>query len=153
MKKEGHIIQKLFFLKKYFNSLYSHCLSVTKEKYSKYVLAKPSLKIGTANAICSLGLFRDYGLNYIFFRNKTFLFFKIESWNVCLKKNFVKPHKISTHSAHSENFYFHFFYPLSDWVEILWGFMKFFFKQMLKISAFYLEKQKSFIPKKNIFWP
>jgi hypothetical protein len=29
---------------------------------------KPSLKIGTANAICwnSLGLFRDYGLNYIF---------------------------------------------------------------------------------------
>ena len=45
--------------------------------------AKPSLKIGTANAICwnSLGLFRDYSLNYIFFRNKTFLFFKIESWN------------------------------------------------------------------------
>ena len=27
--------------------------------------------------------------------------------------NFVKPHKISTHS---EIFYFHFFYPLSDWV-------------------------------------
>ena len=46
-------------------------------------LFKPPLKIGTANAICwnSLGLFRDYGLNHIFFRNKTFLFFKIESWN------------------------------------------------------------------------
>jgi hypothetical protein len=29
--------------------------------------------------------------------------------------------------------------------------MKFFFKQMLKVSAFYLEKQKSFIPKKVIF--
>ena len=28
--------------------------------------------------------------------------------------------------------------------------MKFFFKQMLKVSAFYLEKQKSLIPKKNI---
>ena len=27
----------------------------------------------------------------------------------------------------------------------------FFFKQMLKVSAFYLEKQKSFIPKKYIF--
>ena len=27
------------------------------------------------------GLFRDYGLNHIFFRNKTFLFFKIENWN------------------------------------------------------------------------
>ena len=28
--------------------------------------------------------------------------------------------------------------------------MKFFFKQMLKVSASSLEKQKSFIPKKNI---
>ena len=28
--------------------------------------------------------------------------------------NFVKPHKISTHSAHLDNFFFHFFYPLSD---------------------------------------
>ena len=28
---------------------------------------------------------------------------------------------------------------------------KFIFKQMLKFSAFYLEKQKSFIPKKTIF--
>ena len=42
---------------------------------------------------------------------------------------------------------------LSEWaelVEILWGFMKLFFKQMLKISASYLEKQKSLIPKKYI---
>ena len=40
---------------------------------------KPSLKIGTANAICwnSLGLFRDHGLNYIFLGIKLFLFFKI----------------------------------------------------------------------------
>ena len=29
--------------------------------------------------------------------------------------------------------------------------LKFFFKQLLKFSAFYLEKQKSFIPKKNFF--
>ena len=29
--------------------------------------------------------------------------------------------------------------------------MKFFFKQILKVSAFYLEKQKSFIPKKEFF--
>ena len=34
-----------------------------------------------------------------------------------------------------------------------WGFMKFFFKQMLKVSALYLEKQKSFIPKKRLFRP
>ena len=38
----------------------------------------------------------------------------------------------------------------SEWVEILWDFTKFYFKQMLKISAVYLEKQKSFIPKKNV---
>ena len=29
--------------------------------------------------------------------------------------------------------------------------MKFNFKQMLEVSAFYLEKQKSFIPKKEYF--
>ena len=62
-----------------------------------------------------------------------------------------KPHKISTHLAFSENCYFHLFYRLSDWVEILWGFMKFNFKLNLKVSAFYLEKQKSFVTKKNIF--
>ena len=46
-----------------------------------------------------LGLFRDYGLDHIFFRNKTFLFFKIESWNfqnlfekvLFLKKIWSKP--------------------------------------------------------------
>ena len=40
---------------------------------------------------------------------------------------------------------------MSEWaegIEFLWGFKKFFFKQTLKDSAFYLEKQKSFIPKK-----
>ena len=30
--------------------------------------------------------------------------------------------------------------------------MKFIFKQMLKVSASYREKQKRFIPKKNIFY-
>ena len=34
-------------------------------------------------------------------------------------------------------------------VKILWGFKKFHFKQMLKVSAFYLEKQESFVPKKS----
>ena len=31
----------------------------------------------------------------------------------------------------------------AQWVEICWGFTKFFFKHMLKISAFYLVKQKN----------
>ena len=60
----------------------------------------------------------------------------------------VKPPKIFTHLVRSDNFYVPFFYPLSDCVEILRGFAQFFFKHMLKISAFYLEKQKSFISKK-----
>ena len=55
-----------------------------------------------------------------------------------MKKNFAIPYKISTHS---DNFYFHFFYKLSDWVEI-------FFKHVLKNSAFYLEKQKKFYSEK-----
>ena len=38
-----------------------------------------------------------------------------------------------------------FLFPFFLSVVWLWGFTKFFFKQMLKISAFYLEKQKSFI--------
>ena len=56
---------------------------------------KKSLKIRTANAIFwnYLGLFRDYGLEHIFFRNKTFLFFKIESseiFSIYLKKKFCE---------------------------------------------------------------
>ena len=39
---------------------------------------------------------------------------------------------------------------MAEWVEILGGFTKCNFKQILKISAFYLEQQKSFIPKKKI---
>ena len=38
----------------------------------------------------------------------------------------------------------------AEWVEILRGFTKFFFKKILKVSAFYLEKQKSVIPKNNM---
>ena len=62
-----------------------------------------------------------------FSKNKSFLFFKIESWNspetftICLKMNF-EPHKVSTHS---DNCYLHFFSWLFDWVEILWDFRKF----------------------------
>ena len=59
----------------------------------------------------SLGLSRDYGLKYIFLGIKLFCFSrqKAETFSICLKKNFVKSHKISIHSAHSDNFYFHFF--------------------------------------------
>ena len=48
---------------------------------------------------------------------------------------------------------FHFFHRLSVWIEILRGFTKLLFKQMLKVSDFYLEKQKKIIPKKIFFRP
>ena len=101
-----------------------------------------------------MDLYWRRGLKNIFFRNKTFLFFKIEIWNFqfLFQIEFGEPHKVSTHSAYSGNCYFHFFYRLSDSVDTLWGFTKFFFKPILKVSAFYFEKQKSFIPKKYFFW-
>ena len=37
---------------------------------------------------------------------------------------------------------------LSEWAESLQGLTKSLIKEMLKISAFYLDKQKSVIPKK-----
>ena len=59
------------------------------------------------------------------------VFFKIESWNFQhqFENNFLQLHKVSTHSVlqYLDNFYFHFFYSLSDWVEILWGFIKYIF--------------------------
>ena len=65
----------------------------------------------------------------------------------------MKPHKISTHSVYSDNCYFHFFL----WVVWLsWNFVRFhiiLFQTALKVSTFYLEKQKSFIPKKVFFKP
>ena len=65
-------------------------------------LLKTFGKIETASAIFRdyLGMFREQGQKNIFFRNKTFLFFKIESWNFqqLFEKIFMKPHKISTQS-------------------------------------------------------
>ena len=52
----------------------------------------------------------DCGLNHILFRNKTFLFYKIENWNFqhLFEKFFLKLHNIPTHSAHSDTCYFYF---------------------------------------------
>ena len=85
------------------NPFYNINLEKLNTLTSVYFLSKPSLKIGTANAICwnSLGLFRDYdGLNHIFLVIKLFCFSrqKAEIFSICLKKNFVKPHKFSTQS-------------------------------------------------------
>ena len=76
-----------------------------------------------------------------FFLNKTVLFFQIESWNFqhLFEKEFFKS---------SQNFNL-ISQPIEKmeiknfWIRwILWGFTKFFFKQMLKVLVFYLENKK-----------
>ena len=42
---------------------------------------------------------------------------------------------------------------MSEWAEILRGFMKYWIKGILKISDFYLDQQKSFIPKNVLSVP
>ena len=91
------------------------------------------------------------GTLQIFFRNRTFLFVKIDSWNfqylfdslfLETSQNFRSFGQLfSTHTKMSSK-------CLSEWAYNLQGFMKLYIKQLLKISAFYLDKQKSFIPKK-----
>ena len=100
-------------------------------------------KVGQQSAIYwnSLGLL-------CLFRNKTVLFFKIESWKFqhLFEINFGKPRKISTPLAHSDNCYFHPFCRLSHWVEILWSFTKVCYKRLLKVSwtikKFHSKKKK-----------
>jgi hypothetical protein len=58
-----------------------HGINIEHGRFDKKNKPKPSLTIRTTSAIFwdYLGMFRDYGQKIIFFRNKTFLFFKIES--------------------------------------------------------------------------
>ena len=76
------------------------------------ILSKPSLKTPSFGSILAVRL-----KNIFFFRNKTFLFF-----NFSLKLNFVKPHKISTYLAYSDNCYFHLFLSV---VWLSWNFARF----------------------------
>ena len=80
----------------------------------------------------------------------------------------MKPHKISTHSGHSDNCCSHFFYRLSDWVEILswnsfssrcWKFQLSFLKnkKVLFLKKYFLSRikyqnKKSFVYGPNFQW-
>ena len=73
------------------------------------------------------------------------MFFKIENWN--FQHLFEIKFRETSQNFNSFSLFwqlliFIFFSIGFDWVEILWGFMKFFFKQILKVSAFYLIKTK-----------
>ena len=91
-------------------------------------------KLGQQSAICwnSLGLFRDYGLYYLFFRNKTF-WFLIESWNFLglFEKEFREASRNFNSFSSFRQFLFPFFSihcPIIR-VEILRGFTKLVFKR------------------------
>ena len=72
------------------------------------------------------------------------MFFKIESWNFqhLFEIEFRETSQNFNSISSFRKLLFSFFYRFSDWLEILRDFMKFW--------KFYLEKQKSFIPK-NLF--
>ena len=65
---------------------------------------------------------------------------------------FFQDRKLKSSASVKKNFnsfrQFSFSFFLS--VDIFWGFTKFLFKQMLKISAFYLEKQKFYLKKYDL---
>ena len=120
-------------------------------KHRLLSILKTSRKIGTVKRhLLELSWpISEYDLNHISLGIKLCLFFKVES---CLfEKEFCQTSQNFNSFCSFSQFYFHYFYLMSYWIKILWGFTKFFFKQILKFSAFYLEKQKSFIPKKNFF--
>ena len=109
---------------------------------------KPSLEIGTANAICwnSLCLFRDYGLNHTFLGLNLFLFFKIISWN--LKHLFEKEFREISQNFNSIRQRIQKMEIEIVWMS--WNFVRFhkiLFQTDAESFSFYLEKQKSFIPK------
>ena len=83
-------------------------------------------KLGHQSAICwnSLGLYRDYSLNNIFSRNKTFLFFKIESWNFqdLFEKEFRETSQNFISFSSFRQFLFPFFLSV---VWLSWNFVRF----------------------------
>ena len=108
-------------------------------------------KIETANAI--FWMYLGNTAKKCFFRNKTFLFFKIERWN------FQNLSEIEFRETSKNCNSFSLFRQLLIFIfssdcllELKFcEFYKLNIKQMLKVSAFYLEKQNSFIPKKIFF--
>ena len=91
----------------------------------------------------SLGLFREYGLHYIYLGIKLFVF---QDRKLKLSASVWKKIRETSQNFNSISSFrqllFSFFLSV---VWLSWNFVRFhnfFFKQMLKVSAFYLEKQK-----------
>ena len=108
-------------------------------------------RVARQYAICWLKkeLSMVHGTLHIFFRNKTFLFVKIESWNFQQLFDLGFRETLQNFSSFRQTFRWHFCMgnkDLSKLADIFWGFTKSLIIKMLKISAFYLDKQKSFVP-------
>ena len=133
------------------NNEYLYIIAVSS---SEYFIQNLHWKLGQQSAICwnSLGQCRYYGLNHIYFRNKTFFFqdrkLKL-STSVCKRfsSNFTKFQFIQLIQT-----IFISIFCIRCLIELIFCDVSrfIFFKQMLKVLAFNLEKQKSFIPKTYI---
>ena len=87
------------------------------------VAVKTFGKIETASAIFwdYLGMFIEYGQKNIFFRNNTFLFFKIESWN--FQHLFEIEFRETSQSFNSFTQCYFYFFLLVVWLS--WNFVRF----------------------------
>ena len=85
-----------------------------------FSLAKISYNLAPLRARISW----DYGLNYIFFRNITFLFFKIESWNFqhLFEKGFRETSQNFNAFSSFRQFLFSYFVSV---VWLSWDFVRF----------------------------
>ena len=96
-----------------------------------------------------------HGTLQFFFRNKTFLFVKIESWNFQHLFDFRFCETMQNVSLIRQTFRQHSLMGIKI-AQIRWNLVRFhaFINQRdAKISDFYLDKQKSFIPKKILSLP
>ena len=112
-------------------------------------------KLVQQSALCwnSLGLFRDYSLNNIFFRNKTVLVFKIESCNFqhLFEKEFRETSQNFNSFSSFRQFLFSFFLSV---VWLSWNFVRFheiLFQTDAESFSFLSWKTKKFYSLKKSF--
>ena len=127
----------------YFSQYCTLCLALFR---ASWYIPKPSLKIGSVNKAGCFEIEASSLLAWLF-RNKTFFVFqdrKLKLSASVWKKNCETLQNFNSIGQRIAKMKIN----VAEWVELLWDFTKYFFKQMLKISTFYLENQKSFFPKK-----
>ena len=86
------------------------------------------------------------GIDFFVFEYRSRKFqhlFKIEYWETSQNFNWYSSFR---------QLLLYFLYGLYDWVEIFWGFTKFYFKQLLKVFASVLKNKKVLSLKKFFCW-